>query len=78
MAPAPPPPIPSSSVALSDALEAATETWQDELKTLFEQAKSRYADVVWDMLDDRDERSDEIWGHKGSYTYIHIHACICC
>ncbi|GAB1519107.1 hypothetical protein RhiTH_002173 [Rhizoctonia solani] len=64
MAPAPPPPIPSSSAALSDALTTATETWQNELKILFEQAKSRYADVVWDMLDDNDDRSDEIWGHK--------------
>lgn len=64
MAPAPPPPVPSSSAALSTALTTATETWQNELKTLFEQAKSRYGDVVWDMVDDDDRRADEIWGHK--------------
>ncbi|KAG8760360.1 hypothetical protein FRC11_000530 [Ceratobasidium sp. 423] len=40
------------------------KTWQNELKILFEQAKSRYADVVWDMLDDNDQRTGEIWGHK--------------
>ncbi|KAH7344793.1 hypothetical protein B0J17DRAFT_636864 [Rhizoctonia solani] len=64
MAPAPPPPVPSSSNALSTALTTATETWQNELKILFEQAKARYADVVWDMVDDDDRRTDEIWGHK--------------
>ncbi|KAG8691510.1 hypothetical protein FRC11_002406 [Ceratobasidium sp. 423] len=64
MAPAPPPAVPSSSNALSAALTAATETWQNELKILFEQAKSRYGDVVWDMVDDDDRRADEIWGHK--------------
>ncbi|QRW19142.1 CAP-Gly domain protein [Rhizoctonia solani] len=73
MAPAPPPPIPSSSAALSDALTTATETWQNELKILFEQAKSRYADVVWDMLDDNDDRSDEIWGHKGEIFHSSHH-----
>ncbi|CAE7231080.1 unnamed protein product [Rhizoctonia solani] len=64
MAPAPPPPIPSSSAALTTALSTATEIWQNELKTLFDQAKSRYGDVVWDMVDDNDRRTDEIWGHK--------------
>ncbi|EUC65177.1 CAP-gly domain protein [Rhizoctonia solani AG-3 Rhs1AP] len=64
MAPAPPPPVPSSSTALSTALATATDTWQNELKILFEQAKSRYADVVWDMVDDNERRTDEIWGHK--------------
>ncbi|CUA76901.1 Collagen alpha-1(XVII) chain [Rhizoctonia solani] len=64
MAPAPPPPVPSSSTALSAALTNATEIWQNELKILFEQAKSRYADVVWDMVDEDDRRADEIWGHK--------------
>ncbi|CAE6441152.1 unnamed protein product [Rhizoctonia solani] len=64
MAPAPSPPVPSSSAALSTALTTATDTWQNELKNLFEQAKSRYGDVVWDMVDDDDRRADEIWGHK--------------
>ncbi|KAG9104873.1 hypothetical protein FRC06_006698 [Ceratobasidium sp. 370] len=64
MAPAPPPPIPSSSTALSRALAVSTEIWQSELKSLFDQAKTRYPDVVWDMLGDEDEHLDEIWGHK--------------
>lgn len=65
MAPAPPPPIPSSSAALSKALATASDTWQNELKNLFDQAKTRYPDVVWDMLDEDEERLDEVWGHKG-------------
>ncbi|KAH7320435.1 hypothetical protein B0J17DRAFT_685204 [Rhizoctonia solani] len=64
MPPAPPPPIPSSSAALSAAITASTETWQNELKTLFEQAKARYADIVWDIIDGEEQYSDEIWGHK--------------
>jgi hypothetical protein len=66
MAPAPPPLIPSSATALSAALQGSTETWQTELKNLFDQAKTRYSDVVWDMLGDEDEHLDEVWGHKGS------------
>ncbi|KAG9095453.1 hypothetical protein FS749_010413 [Ceratobasidium sp. UAMH 11750] len=64
MAPAPPPLIPSSSSALSRALAASSETWQSELKNLFDQAKTRYPDVVWDMLSEEDEHLEEIWGHK--------------
>lgn len=70
MAPAPPPPIPSSAAALTAALATATETWQNELKILFEQAKTRYPDVVWDMVGEEDERTDEVWGHKGSYFAV--------
>ncbi|KAG8759806.1 hypothetical protein FRC12_009688, partial [Ceratobasidium sp. 428] len=64
MAPAPPPSIPSSSTALSKALTASADIWQSELKHLFEHAKTRYPDVVWDMLGDNDEHLEEIWGHK--------------
>ncbi|KAG8745733.1 hypothetical protein FRC10_007213 [Ceratobasidium sp. 414] len=64
MAPAPPPTIPSSSTALSKALALSADTWETELKNLFDQAKTRYPDVVWDMLGDEDEHLDEIWGHK--------------
>ncbi|CAE6345365.1 unnamed protein product [Rhizoctonia solani] len=61
--PSPPPISPSSSAALSAALESATQCWQDELKILYSRAKSWYADVVWDAIDD-DGQIEEVWGHK--------------
>lgn len=75
MAPAPPPPIPSSSAALTKALTAATDTWQNELKNLFDQAKNRYPDVVWDLLGEEEERLDEVWGHKGSAVLLVGYSC---
>ncbi|KAF8670452.1 hypothetical protein RHS04_08605 [Rhizoctonia solani] len=65
MAPATTPPqVPRSSKILLYALEVATETWQNDLKVLFDQAKFRYADIVWDRTDDNGHHIDEIWGHK--------------
>ncbi|CAE6494423.1 unnamed protein product [Rhizoctonia solani] len=64
MPPTPPPLVPSSSAALSAALATATETWKNELKNLFEQAEVQYADVVWDIRDQDDLCTNEIWGHK--------------
>ncbi|QRV76560.1 CAP-Gly domain protein [Ceratobasidium sp. AG-Ba] len=63
MAPAPPPPQPPSAV-LSRALAVSSDIWQTELKNLFDQAKTRYPDVVWDMVADDDDHLEEIWGHK--------------
>ncbi|KAF8755458.1 hypothetical protein RHS01_05329 [Rhizoctonia solani] len=67
MAPATTPPqVPRSSKILLYALEVATETWQNDLKVLFDQAKFRYADIVWDRTDDNGHHIDEIWGTKVS------------
>lgn len=57
-----PPPPPASST-LASALDSSTREWRNHLQELFEKAKERFADVVWELGDDDD--SDEVWGHKG-------------
>ncbi|KAG8945011.1 hypothetical protein FRC04_001266 [Tulasnella sp. 424] len=56
-----PPPPPASST-LASALDSSTREWRNHLQELFEKAKERFADVVWELGDDDD--SDEVWGHK--------------
>lgn len=54
--------------ALQEATARSTALWQDDLQALFEQAKDRYPDVVWELLDEDDSkgaRTEEVWGHKG-------------
>ncbi|KAH9918771.1 hypothetical protein B0H21DRAFT_768556 [Amylocystis lapponica] len=53
--------------ALQQATRNSTAAWQDDLTNLFHNAKERFSDVVWELVDDhRDDakRSDEVWGHK--------------
>ena len=47
----PPPGIPEAS-------RLSTETWQSDLLDLFQHAKDRFPDVVWEP--------EEVWGHKGA------------
>lgn len=64
MAPAKTPP------ALQEAVQSSTSTWQRHLQSLFEFAKDRFPDVVWELLgDDGEIQNDveEVWGHKGEY-----------
>ncbi|TFK46743.1 hypothetical protein OE88DRAFT_1720946 [Heliocybe sulcata] len=60
-APAPPPP------SLQEATRKATVAWQDDLQSLFNHAKDRFPDVVWELYPDEDDKGkggDEVWGHK--------------
>lgn len=57
----------STPPALQEATTRSTVLWQEDLQALFEQAKDRYPDVVWELSDEDDPRGDraeEIWGHK--------------
>ncbi|EKM57939.1 uncharacterized protein PHACADRAFT_251852 [Phanerochaete carnosa HHB-10118-sp] len=57
----------STPPALQEATARSTALWQDDLQALFEQAKDRYPDVVWELLDEDDSkgaRTEEVWGHK--------------
>jgi hypothetical protein len=59
----------ASPPALQEATENSTSAWQDDLQALFEQAKERFPDVVWEIIDDDDDvqgNGVEIWGHKGA------------
>ena len=53
--------------ALLEATARSTALWQDDLQSLFEQAKDRFPDVVWELTDDDEGQgtADEVWGHKG-------------
>ncbi|KAI0087448.1 hypothetical protein BDY19DRAFT_955832 [Irpex rosettiformis] len=53
--------------ALLEATRNSTSAWQDDLQALFEQAKERFPDVVWELSDGmgiQNSRTEEIWGHK--------------
>ena len=66
--------------ALLEATARSTVLWQDDLRSLFEQAKDRFPDVVWELTDDDDGDStgtDEVWGHKGE-CYLCHRALIAC
>ena len=56
--------------ALQEASRKSTTLWQDDLQELFEQAKDRFPDVVWELSDEDDGKvaaAEEVWGHKGAY-----------
>ncbi|KAH7918820.1 hypothetical protein BV22DRAFT_896031 [Leucogyrophana mollusca] len=52
-----------STSGIAEAARQSTEEWQKDLHSLFQQAKDRFPDVVWE-LGEGDEKTDEIWGHK--------------
>lgn len=56
--------------ALLEATRKSTLLWQDDLQALFEQAKDRFPDVVWDLSEEDGGKAgaaEEVWGHKGAY-----------
>ncbi|KAG9034590.1 hypothetical protein FRB95_013043 [Tulasnella sp. JGI-2019a] len=57
------PPPPASSSTLATANQVSTDEWRRDLGRLFEHAKERFADVVWELGDDPDQ-NEEVWGHK--------------
>lgn len=54
--------------ALLEAVQLSEETWQSDLHDLFERAKDRFPDILWERDEDDDdtEAPAEIWGHKGT------------
>ncbi|KII84313.1 hypothetical protein PLICRDRAFT_167831 [Plicaturopsis crispa FD-325 SS-3] len=59
MAPAVSPP------GLIEATKNSTVAWQDNLQSLFNNAKDRFPDVVWELqAEDEKAKSEEVWGHK--------------
>ena len=51
--------------ALAAAQVASTSAWQANLKGLFDRAKDRFPDVVWELSKEDNPVGDEVWGHKG-------------
>lgn len=54
--------------SLNDAAQRSTISWQRDLQSLFDHAKDRYPDVVWELVgeSESDVTVEEVWGHKGS------------
>ncbi|TDL16162.1 hypothetical protein BD410DRAFT_902200 [Rickenella mellea] len=65
-------PVPSPASArppgLLEATKLSTTQWQDDLQSLFNHAKDRFPDVVWELVGEEsrpgDEVVEEVWGHK--------------
>ncbi|KAI0349997.1 hypothetical protein OH77DRAFT_1150161 [Trametes cingulata] len=49
---------------LQEATRNSTTHWQDDLQSLFDHAKERFADVVWELQSDSAAGVEEVWGHK--------------
>ena len=62
------PPAPPASTTLATTTKASMVEWRNDLQKLFERAKERFPDVVWELGDDPD-KVEEIWGHKGMRAY---------
>ena len=54
--------------ALLQAVQRSEETWQSDLHDLFEKAKDRFPDILWERDEDDDDTKGppEVWGHKGT------------
>ncbi|KDQ15159.1 hypothetical protein BOTBODRAFT_158818 [Botryobasidium botryosum FD-172 SS1] len=50
--------------AVVAARAASTLSWQADLKRLFEHAKERFPDVVWELVEDEGDTPEFVWGHK--------------
>lgn len=58
-----------SPPALLEAIRNSTVAWQNDLQALFNSAKDRFGDVVWELVDEinnAQQGAEEIWGHKGA------------
>lgn len=51
-----------SPPSLQEATSASTTTWQNHLESIFQQAKERFPDVVWEL--NNGTNVEEVWGHK--------------
>ncbi|KAI0739276.1 hypothetical protein C8Q80DRAFT_1112299 [Daedaleopsis nitida] len=57
-------PTSTTPPGLTEATRNSTAHWQDDLQALFDHAKDRFADVVWEVQSDSGKGVDEVWGHK--------------
>ena len=51
---------------LEEATCNSTAAWQDDLQALFDDAKERFPDVVWELRTNEDPTGngvEEVWGH---------------
>ncbi len=53
---------------LTEATRNSTTHWQHDLQALFDHAKDRFADVVWELNSDSGSGVEEVWGHKGVFS----------
>lgn len=59
---------------LAEATKHSTTVWQRDLHSLFQQAKERFPDILWRLMDEVSGGSEEMWGHKGMHKIIkHIY-----
>ncbi|KAM5531560.1 hypothetical protein V8D89_014780 [Ganoderma adspersum] len=57
-------PTSNTPPGLSEATRNSTSHWQDDLQSLFDHAKDRFADVVWELQPESEKAAEEVWGHK--------------
>lgn len=71
MAPAPPPYEELPLVALEVACQSSTSDWQQNLEQLFNNARDRFPDVVWELQSEGELLpTEEVWGHKGVFFIV--------
>ena len=58
----------STPPVLVEAQQRSEGTWQSDLRDLFEHAKERFPDILWERDEDDDNTKGpaEVWGHKGT------------
>lgn len=64
---------PATPPALQEASRKSTLIWQADLQSLFDQAKDRFPDVVWELSDENgvaSQQPNEVWGHKGTHVNL--------
>ena len=62
-------PASTAPPGLQEATRNSTAHWQDDLQSLFDHAKDRFADVVWELNSDSGKGIEEVWGHKGLSSF---------
>jgi hypothetical protein len=73
-----PTPAPMSTLStppsLLEALQLSEDTWQSDLHALFEHARDRFPDILWERDEDDDNTKGpaEVWGHKGTSERSHV------
>ncbi|KAJ6477224.1 hypothetical protein DFH09DRAFT_1467881 [Mycena vulgaris] len=50
--------------SLQEATRNSTSAWQQDLAALFQHAKERFPDVVWELTTEEAGTTEEVWGHK--------------
>ncbi|KAH6866031.1 hypothetical protein BKA70DRAFT_1135072 [Coprinopsis sp. MPI-PUGE-AT-0042] len=55
----------ASPPSLQESIKNSTNQWQQDLQSLFKDAKERFPDVVWELSNEEEGMmADEVWGHK--------------